>query len=216
MFTNIINKLKQRPSSENVFNPYQNETVANNLKLYFEYLYSTNQKEVLLIGEAPGYAGCRITGIPFTSGDLFRNSNLEIFKSLNPNIFLDKIEGEKTATIVWEYLKNKEELPIFWNSFPFHPFNVNKPNSNRTPTNEEIIEGKFYIQELIEIFNPKLIASIGRKGEKILKNIYPNEDIEYIRHPSNGGKQDYIKGMNKIYNKFVQTVNLVQITHNLA
>lgn len=50
MFTNIINKLKSRPSTKNVFNPYLNEAVANNLKIYFEYLYSTGQKDILLIG----------------------------------------------------------------------------------------------------------------------------------------------------------------------
>ena len=183
MFTNIINKLRARPSTENVFNPYLNEAVANNLKMYFEYLYSTKQKDVLLIGEAPGYAGCRITGIPFTSGELFKNSELEIFKELKQDIILEKIEGEKTATMVWNYLENKKKLPIFWNSFPFHPFNKNNETSNRAPSNEEIEEGKFYIQELVEIFKPKTIASIGRKGEKVLKNIYPNNKIQYIRHP---------------------------------
>ncbi|SFV61367.1 hypothetical protein MNB_SV-3-1071 [hydrothermal vent metagenome] len=198
MFANIINKLRLRPSTDTVFNPYQNEAVANNLKLYFEYLYSTNQKDVLLIGEAPGYAGCRITGIPFTSGELFRNSELEIFKKLNQDIFLEKIEGEKTASIVWNYLENKSKLPVFWNSFPFHPFNTNNEKSNRTPTNEEIEEGKIYIQELVEIFKPKIIASIGRKGEKVLKNIYPNNHIIYIRHPSYGGKSDFIRGMDEI------------------
>ncbi len=198
MFTNLIDKLKYRNSTKNTFNPYQNDKVAKNLKLYFEYLYNRKQTDVLLIGEAPGYAGCRITGIPFTSGELIRNSNIDILKILNPNIFLDKIESEKTATIVWDYLKNKNKLPIFWNSFPFHPFNIGDESSNRAPSDEEIDEGKFYIQELVKIFKPKTIASIGRKGEKILKNIYPNEHIQYIRHPSYGGKLDFISGMDRI------------------
>ena len=198
MFTSIINKLKLRPSTNTVFNPYRNEAVANNLNLYFEYLYSTNQKDVLLIGEAPGYAGCRITGIPFTSGELFSNSKLEIFKKLNQDISLEKIEGEKTASIVWNYLEKKSNLPVFWNSFPFHPFNTDNEKSNRAPTNEEIKEGKIYIQELVEIFKPKIIASIGRKGEKVLKSIYPDKHIKYIRHPSYGGKTDFIRGMDEI------------------
>ncbi len=103
--------------------------------------------------------------------------------------------------MIWEYLEKKGQLPIFWNSFPFHPFNEDKPNSNRAPTNDEIEEGKFYIKELIHIFNPKIIAAIGRKGEKTLKTMNPTKNIEYIRHPSNGGKSEFTEGMNKIYSK---------------
>ena len=204
MFTTIINELRKRTSSNTVFNPYQNEKVANNLQLYFEYLYKNNQNNILFIGEAPGYKGCRITGIPFTSGELFTNSEIKIFKDLKDEIFLEKIESENTATIIWNYLKNKDNLPIFWNSFPYHPFNIDNPKSNRAPNNEEIEEGKFYIEELVKIFNPKIIASIGRKGEKILKDMYPNNNIKYIRHPSYGGKTDFIKGMDEIYNKALE------------
>ncbi len=197
MFTNIINKLKSRPSTTNVYNPYKNNKIANNLKLYFEYLYTKNQKDILLIGEAPGYLGCKITGIPFTSGDLFKNSEIEMFKALNQDIYLEKVEGELTATIVWELLKNKEKLPVLWNSFPFHPFTEDDENSNRAPSAKEIKEGEWYIQELVRIFDPKTIAAIGRKGEKTLKRLY-HDDIQYIRHPSYGGKAEFINGMNKI------------------
>ncbi len=33
--------------------------------------------EVLLIGEAPGYKGCKITGIPFTSGEVVAPKKLK-------------------------------------------------------------------------------------------------------------------------------------------
>jgi len=199
MFTKIINELKKTSSSNTIFNPYKNDKIANNLKLYFEYLYKNNHNNILLIGEAPGYKGCRITGIPFTSGELFINSEIKIFKDLKDNIFLEKIDNENTATIIWDYLENKDNLPILWNAFPFHPFNADNQKSNRAPNNEEIQQGKYYIQELIKIFNPKIIASIGRKGEKVLKDLYPKNNIKYIRHPSYGGKSDFIQGMNEVY-----------------
>lgn len=49
-------------------------------------------------------------------------------------------------------------------------------------------EGKYYLEELINIFKPEVIASIARKGEQTLKELFPDKEIKYIRHPSYGGK----------------------------
>jgi len=198
MLTEFIKRLSIRESSNTVFNPYRDSKVANNIKVYFEYILERQDDYVLLIGEAPGYAGCRITGIPFTSGVRITNSCLDIFKSLKDKIYLSTIESEKTATIVWEYLEQKNKLPIFWNSFPFHPHDNKDELSNRPPTNEEIEEGKYFIETLIELFEPKVIAAIGRKGEQTLNDIFPDKHIQYIRHPSRGGKSDFLAGIDKI------------------
>jgi uracil-DNA glycosylase len=198
VFRDFINKLNDRDSSDLVFNPYKDKRVANDLKIYLEYILKNQNNFVLLIGEAPGYAGCKITGIPFTSGDTINNSRLSVFTGIKNKLFLNTIEAEKTATIVWDYLENKKKLPVFWNSFPFHPHDIGDQLSNRAPSNDEIEEGKFYIKKLIEIFNPKTIAAIGRKGEKALNDIFPDKNIEYIRHPSHGGKSEFLAGIDKI------------------
>ena len=198
MFHEFIKRLTTRDSSSTVFNPYSNKKVANNLKLYFEYILKNQDEYVLLIGEAPGYAGCRITGIPFTSGVTITNSSLPIFKAIKKQIFLKTIESEKTATIVWDYLESRGKIPVFWNSFPFHPHDKDDQLSNRAPTSDEIEEGKYFIESLVEKFKPKVIAAIGRKGERALNNIFPDKNIEYIRHPSRGGKSDFLKGIDNI------------------
>jgi len=69
MLNRLLNELSQRKSSESVFNQYQDKSILNNLKAYMKYLLQY-KPDVLLIGEAPGYRGCRLTGIPFTSGDV--------------------------------------------------------------------------------------------------------------------------------------------------
>jgi len=42
-----------------------------------------NKSKILIVGEAPGYKGCRITGIPFTSGACIRDRNIDIFVSIH-------------------------------------------------------------------------------------------------------------------------------------
>lgn len=198
MIDELIQKLSARASSSTVFNPYSNQKVANNLKLYFEYMYNNQDDHVVLVGEAPGYAGCRITGIPFTSGVTITHSQLPVFISIKERLFLDEIESEQTATIVWEHLEKRKKTPVFWNSFPFHPHYEKKHLSNRAPTSDEIKEGEYYIKRLIDIFKPHVIAAIGRKGEKALKNIFPDEPVVYIRHPSRGGKNQFLSGIDTI------------------
>lgn len=198
MFTKLLDKLARRLSRSGVFNPYKDERLLNNLKCYLEYLYENNHGEILLIGEAPGYCGCRLTGIPFSSGALIVDSELDIFKDIRSKILLEKIESEKTATMIWECMGDQKHLPILWNAFPFHPYQYRKPLSNRAPTNKEIKEGRFYIEELVRIFEPKIIASIGRKGQIALAQIYPHSSIKYIRHPSYGGKSDFLEGMDAL------------------
>ena len=46
-------------------NPYRDEVCKYNLLNYLQHLKS-NKVDIMLIGEAPGYRGCALTGIPFT------------------------------------------------------------------------------------------------------------------------------------------------------
>ncbi len=155
--------------------------------------------QLLMIGEAPGYKGCRLTGIPFTSGDIIQNSKHKIFKNISSKIRLHKVASENTAAILWEILEVNKPVPILWNAFPFHPHKKGQPETNRKPTASEIEEGKIYLKLVCDTFKPKILCSLGRIGEIILKELFPKEKIMYIRHPSHGGKRDFIKGMQKVY-----------------
>jgi hypothetical protein len=78
-------------------------------------------KRILRVGEALGHRVCYITGIPFTSGRAFRKIPHQLLVALKSKIQLPRVKAESTATIVWNYLSEKETTPLFWNSFPFHP-----------------------------------------------------------------------------------------------
>jgi len=88
--------------------------------------------EVMLVGEAPGYHGCRFTGVPFTSEYILING-------IGKDSIFGKDKGymktresaitkrEQTATIVWETMINHDFLPLMWNAFPFHPYKQGNP-----------------------------------------------------------------------------------------
>lgn len=139
MLSGLLKELSQRKSLDSVFNQYQDIHILSNLKAYLTYLLRHNPS-ILLIGEAPGYKGCRLTGIPFTSGEVIKTSEHNIFKIIGSEIFLPQVISETTATILWEFLGITKSVPILWNAFPFHPHQRGTPESNRKPSNSEIKE----------------------------------------------------------------------------
>lgn len=195
----FVRNLAHHPNSDTVKNPYLDAHASENLKHYLEYMFKQNGKRILLIGEAPGRWGCRITGIPFTSGRVFEDVPHSMLLALKDKVQFPCVEAESTATIVWAFLSGKDILPLFWNSFPFHPHWMGNENSNRAPTQSEVDFGLTILGDLCEMYNPDVVAGIGRKGETALRRLFPDrQDIRYIRHPSNGGKPKFIDGMNKL------------------
>jgi uracil-DNA glycosylase len=152
-----------------------------------------------MIGEAPGYRGCRLTGIPFTSSDIITTDKHELFKKIGRNLTYSQVVSENTATILWSFLGVNNSAPILWNAFPFHPHQSGKPESNRRPNVSEIREGEIYLKYIYDLFKPKKLCSLGRVGESVLKKLFPNKEITYVRHPSYGGKKDFIEGMKNVY-----------------
>ena len=194
----LLKMLSDFPHLETVGNPYIEQYAVDNLRHYFNYMLNQDGKRILLVGEAPGHRGCRITGIPFTSGRAFQDIPHPLLIALQNKVHLPYVETESTATIVWNYLVSKDVTPLFWNSFPFHPHYKDNTNGNRPPTDAEVDFGSEILSELYQIYNPSLVAGIGHKGVAALKRILPNKQIIYIRHPSNGGKPKFIEGMNNV------------------
>lgn len=189
----------------NVYNQYDysskaNEIRRNNLLIYFKKIYKLNPK-VLFVGEAPGYRGCRLTGIPFTSEHLLMNNmnGMNFFgKKAGYKLACekDKLMKEATATIIWETLIKYHILPLSWNSFPFHPYKSGVSESNRTPLKKELLIGEKPLLEIIKIFNIHHIIAIGRKAEGSLKKL--NIPAHYVRHPAQAGKNEFVEGIKKI------------------
>ena len=195
----FITRLAERPSARDSFNPYQTPALARNLELYLQATWrDARYQGLMLVGEALGYRGGRNTGIPFSSSQLFQQVPHSFLSELAPRLTLASQDGEATAAIVWQYLATRQELPLFWNAFPFHPHRGNEPGSNRKPLRAELEEGAGLLSELALIFKPARVAGLGREGQRLAASVFPETHVTYIRHPSYGGKSAFIHGMKKL------------------
>lgn len=200
----LFDKLRTRPSTKTVFNQYSNEDKKgiirlNNLKLYLELL----KPKIILIGEAPGYNGCRWSGVPFTSEYIMLSKNFHIFRQSRgfQQSSTGKLKKEISATIVWDTIKDIIPLPLLWNIFPFHPHKPANYSKNRKPTAEETEEGKKYLGYITNTYpNARLIA-VGEVAHKILKEL--NIAHSKVRHPSHGGKEKFQKEIKELKSKII-------------
>jgi len=196
----FIKKLSERKSSSLVWNPYRKKDQRSNLQVYFSAMLLT-RPTVLLVGEAPGYRGCSLSGIPFTSPGLLRAAPHPFLQSLKAELNLPDGIQETTASVLWEYLQDTSLLPLFWNAFPFHPHKIGSKDSNRKPLVSEFEEGLPYLKWVIEIFEPEVFVGVGRSGESALNRILPGVKIPYVRHPSHGGAREFRTGMDELFVK---------------
>jgi uracil-DNA glycosylase len=137
-----------------------------------EYLESRADAEFVLVGEAAGYRGARISGIPFTSERQLTGSG----------------PAEATATVVHRVLAGLgvENEVLLWNVVPTHPGDV---SSNRRPTRAEVEAASPFLHELAE---GRVPIAVGRLAAEAL-------DASYIRHPSHGGAVAFEEGLRRAF-----------------
>lgn len=196
----LVHALAARPNCSDSFNPYRDPQLARNLMHYLEAMcVSPHYTGLLLVGEALGYRGGGNTGVPFSSSKLFSEVEHPFLQNLASKLRFpqqaNRQDSEATASIVWRYLQTRQQLPLFWNAFPFHPHIKGDPSSNRKPRKAELEEGLERLRQVTAIFQPLRIAGIGREGQRAAASLFPELEVAYIRHPSYGGKADFTKGM---------------------
>jgi len=133
-----------------------------------EYLEERVRASVLLVGEASGYRGARVSGIPFTSERQLTGAG----------------PAEATATIVHAVLQGLglEDEVLLWNVVPTHPGSA---RTNRPPTRDEIAAGLGFARVLAR---GRRVVAVGRVAERALRT--PG-----VRHPSHGGARSFRDGL---------------------
>jgi uracil-DNA glycosylase len=147
------------------FNQYAgNARLCERLRAYLDARASAS---ILLVGEAAGYRGARVSGLPFTS---------ERQVTGDP-------PGEASATVVHRVLAELgfADHVLLWNLVPTHPHLPDKPASNRRPTRAEIEAGRPFLQRL----------AIGRRVIPVGRLAQAELGGSYVRHPSHGGERDF-------------------------
>ena len=153
--------------------------------------------EFILAGEAPGYQGCRYSGIAFTSERLLGEGSIPRIPVLSGRLSTRRLPfSEPSATIVWKtlYRLGIAERTLLWNAMQLHPYRPGNLWSNRTPTPDEIRLGEPALRILVEVFPSARIIAVGKKSESLLlqMGIRPGGSV---RHPANGGATEFAAGL---------------------
>ncbi len=198
MINQFIDALEMRQHSPTVTNPYRLPNRSDNLRHYLRELLQQPGRRVLVVGEALGYRGGLLTGIPISCERVLRERRHPFWRRLAPQLTIEGDTAEATASIVWDYLANRRRIPLFWNAFPFHPHQREELQGNRAPSAAEVAEGIPHLQALAQLYQPALIAGLGRKGTEAAQRAFPNVQVRPLRHPSYGGKQAFQQGMDRL------------------
>ncbi|HEY2741511.1 MAG TPA: uracil-DNA glycosylase [Gaiellaceae bacterium] len=136
------------------------------------YLEAQRAARVVLVGEAAGYRGARVSGIPFTSERQLTGAG----------------PAEATATVVHRVLAQLgvEGDVLLWNVVPTHP---GSETSNRRPTREEVQAAAPFLEELTR---GRTAVAVGRLAAAAL-------DAPYVRHPSHGGAAAFEAGLQRAF-----------------
>jgi uracil-DNA glycosylase len=132
------------------------------------YLTTRAYAPILLVAEAPGYRGARVSGIPLTSERQLTGTG----------------PAEATATIVHRVLAELllEDDVLLWNVVPTHPGTA---TSNRAPTRAEIDQSEPFLAQLA---HGRRVLAVGRIAHARLGG-------PYVRHPSHGGAAAFREGL---------------------
>jgi uracil-DNA glycosylase len=177
-----------------------NELRCRNLEIYLQEMLD-RRPGVLLVGEAPGFRGMRITGVPFTNRTIFEGpaNSFGLFGPGKGYVLPPEAAGvaaEPTATVMWQVLEEVGLLPLLWSAFPWHPHQPGKPLSNRTPRPSETKLGTPFWQDLAELFGISSIVAVGNVAQHSLQRSGLN--APKIRHPAHGGRDGFKRGLEQL------------------
>lgn len=201
----FVERLAASPAGPNSVNQYDLSRSSNairrrNLALYLDQL-AERRPTVLLVGEAPGYRGMRITGVPFTNTAILQQGveHFGLLGSANGYEVPDElpvVAAEPTATVMWRTLVELDFLPVLWSAFPLHPHRPGNPLSNRTPSAREAAEWSWSWLALQDLFSIRTVIAVGNVAHTSM--LRSGRSVPRVRHPAHGGRDKFARGLQQL------------------
>jgi uracil-DNA glycosylase len=138
------------------------------------YLAAKRSASILLVGEAAGYRGARVSGVPFTSERQISGRG----------------PAEASASIVHRVLAELgiEDDVLLWNVVPTHPHEPGRPYTNRRPSRVEVEASSRFLEG---VARGRRVVAVGRLAERVT-------GAPYVRHPSHGGAEAFREGLTRL------------------
>jgi len=184
-----------------VSNPYAGpagELRLENLRRYLEHVLALGPSAVV-IGEAPGYRGAAVTGVPLTTRTMLASDlgrwRLFASRGFHTGDVLGAPMTELTATVVWRAaMQCLHRPPLTWNAFPFHPHPARDTAANRSLAAADLAEGADYLRAFLALAPTTPVIAMGRQAAHALAvlDVVP---IASLRHPSHGGAFLFTSGL---------------------
>ncbi|MFD1722804.1 uracil-DNA glycosylase [Amnibacterium endophyticum] len=179
---------------------YDPATAAGALRLanLERYLALIDGTDTALVGEAPGWRGATITGVPFMSvrelamrpGPLTADPAGDGYRVPDA----PGAEWELSASVVQKALRAwSGPPPVCWPVVPNHPFRAGDPLTNRPPRVPEVRAGAPVALELLRALRIRRVIAVGRKAEAALA--LAGVDAVAVRHPAQGGAGIFARQM---------------------
>lgn len=157
-----------------------------NLRRYLELSAGAT---TLLVGEAPGWRGATVTGVPFMSvreltarpGLLTGDPEGDGFTTPDHPV----VRWELSASIVQKACRSWGVQPLHWPIYPNHPFSAPDRATNRAPRVPEVRAGAPLAVELVRWMSIRRVVAVGRKAEHALAAF--GVPATAVRHPAQGG-----------------------------
>jgi hypothetical protein len=152
----------------------------------------------VLIGEAAGYQGCKVSGIPFTSERLILEGAIPRVAALQRLSSRSRPWSEPSATTVWKTLHalGIADHTVLWNAFAWHPHKPAVLHSNRTPTRAERLAGLDVLHAFVGLVPGARVFAVGRNAENSLAEL--GVEARPLRHPSMGGAAEFARQLRAV------------------
>jgi uracil-DNA glycosylase len=203
LITSLIDSLARAPVAADAFNPYAGDDTPGNAARRANLALALSQildrgPQLVLVAEAPGYRGCRRTGVPFTSDPLLLNGVDELglfgsgrgFRHASGD---GRAPAEQTATIIWRELRRHNAVALGWNAWPFHPHRPGDGESNRAPRAAELRQGLPFLQAALALAPGVPVVALGNCAHRSLEKL--GAPHHRVRHPAQGGATQFANGL---------------------